>query len=64
MLEKERQNIAGHCQQTLCIQMFVDNIQQCFAFSPCGSSGKELDRQQDEQEVVANVSLLVEFNEE
>ena len=43
---------------------FVDNIQQCFAFAPCGSSGKELDRQQDEQEVVANVSLLVEFNEE
>ena len=30
----------------------------------CGSSGKELDRQQDEQEVVANVSLLVEFNGE
>ena len=28
----------------------------------CGSSGKELDRQQDEQEVVAKVSLLVEFN--
>ena len=27
----------------------------------CGSSGKELDRQQDEQEVVAKVSLLVEF---
>ena len=30
----------------------------------CGSSGKELDRQQDEQEVVAKVSLLVEFNGE
>jgi hypothetical protein len=28
----------------------------------CGSSGKELDRQQDEQEVVAKVSSLVEFN--
>ena len=28
----------------------------------CGGSGKELDRQQDEQEVVAKVSLLVEFN--
>ena len=28
----------------------------------CGSSGKELDRQQDEQEVVAKVSLLVEFD--
>ena len=30
----------------------------------CGSSGKELDRQPDEQEVVAKVSLLVEFNGE
>ena len=28
----------------------------------CGGSGKELDRQQDEQEVVAKVSLLVVFN--
>ena len=29
-----RQNIAGHCQQNVCIQKFVDNIQQCFAFTP------------------------------
>ena len=29
-----RQNIAGHCQQTFCIQNFVDNIKLCFAFTP------------------------------
>ena len=28
------QKIAGHCQQTFCIQKFVDYIQQCFAFTP------------------------------
>ena len=27
------QNIAGHCQQSFCIQKFVDNTQQCFAFT-------------------------------
>ena len=27
------QNIAGHCQQTFCIQKLADNIQQCFAFT-------------------------------
>ena len=34
MLEIYRQNIAGSCQQTLCFQQFVDNTQQCFAFTP------------------------------
>ena len=29
-----RQNIAGWCQQTFCFQKFVDNAQQCFAFTP------------------------------
>ena len=27
-------NIAGWCQQTFCFQKFVDNAQQCFAFTP------------------------------
>ena len=27
-------NIAGHCQQTLLNKKFVDNAQQCFAFTP------------------------------
>ena len=27
-------NIAGHCQQTLLYKKFVDNAQQCFAFTP------------------------------
>ena len=34
LLEVGTQNIAGHCQQTFCIQKFVDTIQQCFAFTP------------------------------
>ena len=29
-----RQNIAGWCLQTFGIQKFVDNAQQCFAFTP------------------------------
>ena len=29
-----RQNIAGHCQQTFCVQKFVDNNQQSFALTP------------------------------
>ena len=28
-----KQNIAGHCQQTFYFQKFVDNTQQCFAFT-------------------------------
>ena len=28
------QNIAGWYQQTFCFQKFVDNSQQCFAFTP------------------------------
>ena len=31
VLEVQRQNIAGHCQKTFCIQKFVDYTQQCFA---------------------------------
>ena len=34
LLEVIRQNIAGWCQQTYCFQKFVDNPQQCFAFTP------------------------------
>ena len=34
LLEVIRQIIAGWCQQTLCFQKFVDNAQQCFAFTP------------------------------
>ena len=35
LLEVIRQNIApGWCQQTFCFQKFVDNVQQCFAFTP------------------------------
>ena len=34
LLEVIRQNIAGCCQQTFCYQKFVDNAQQCFAFTP------------------------------
>ena len=26
--------IAGHCQQSFCFQKFVENAQQCFAFTP------------------------------
>ena len=26
--------MAGRCQQTFCFQKFVDNAQQCFAFTP------------------------------
>ena len=33
-LEVIRQNIVGGCQQTFCFQKFVDNTQQCFAFTP------------------------------
>jgi hypothetical protein len=33
LMEVIRQNIAGWCQQTLCIKKFVDNSQQCFAFT-------------------------------
>ena len=33
LLEVIRQNIAGWCQQTFCFQRFVDNAQQCFAFT-------------------------------
>ena len=29
-----RQNIVGCCQETFCFQKFVDNAQQCFAFTP------------------------------
>ena len=29
-----RQNIARCCQQIFCFQKFVDNAQQCFAFTP------------------------------
>ena len=36
------QNIAGCCQQTFCIQKFVDNTQQCFAFTE-GSSYSNVD---------------------
>ena len=28
------QKIAGCCQQTFCLQMFVDKARQCFAFTP------------------------------
>ena len=42
MLEAQRQNIADHCQQTFFIQKFVDNTQQCFAFTE-GSSYSNLD---------------------
>ena len=28
------QNIAGYCQQTFEYKQFVDNAQQCFAFTP------------------------------
>jgi hypothetical protein len=28
------QDIAGGCQQNFCLQKFVDNNQQCFAFTP------------------------------
>ena len=34
LLEVIRQNIAGWCQQTFCFEKFVDNAQQCFAFTP------------------------------
>ena len=34
LLDVIRQNIAWWCQQTFCSQMFVDNSQQCFAFTP------------------------------
>ena len=34
VLEVMRQNIATWCQQTFCIQKFVDNPQLCFAFTP------------------------------
>ena len=34
LLEVWRQNITGCCQQTFCFQNFVDNTQQCFAFTP------------------------------
>ena len=34
LLEVTRQNIAGWCQQTFCFLKFVDNTQQCFAFTP------------------------------
>ena len=27
-------NIAGRCQHTFCTKEFVDNAQQCFAFTP------------------------------
>ena len=30
-IEVQRQNIAGNCQQTFCIQKLVDIIQQCLA---------------------------------
>ena len=33
-LEGIRQNITGWCQQTFCFQKFVDNAEQCFAFTP------------------------------
>ena len=34
LLEMERQNIAGHCQQTFENKKFVDISQQCFALLP------------------------------
>ena len=34
LLEIIEQNIAGWCQQTFCFQKFVNNAQQCFAFTP------------------------------
>ena len=34
LLQLIRQNIAGWCQQIFCFQKFVDNAQQCFAFTP------------------------------
>ena len=34
LLEVIRQNINGWCQQTFCFHKFVDNDQQCFAFTP------------------------------
>ena len=33
-IEVQRQNIAGNCQQTFCIQKCVGNTQQYFAFTP------------------------------
>ena len=37
LLEVIGQNIAGWCQQTFCFQKFVENTQQCFAFTPQGN---------------------------
>ena len=34
MLEVIKQNINGWCEQNSCSQKFVDNTQQCFAFTP------------------------------
>ena len=34
LLEVIRQNIAGWFQHTFCFQKFINNIQQCFAFTP------------------------------
>ena len=34
LLKGIRQNIAGWCKQTFCIQKFVDNVQQYFALCP------------------------------
>ena len=34
IIEKIRRNIVGWCQQTFCFQKFLDNSQQCFAFTP------------------------------
>ena len=32
-LYQKLKNVTGRCQQTLCPKMFVDNNQQCFAFT-------------------------------
>ena len=34
LLEVIKQNIVGWCQQTFCFRKFVDNVQQCFVFTP------------------------------
>ena len=41
-LRHKRQYIARHCQQTFCIQKFVDNTKQYFAFTE-GSSYSNVD---------------------
>ena len=32
-LYQKLKNVTGRCQQTLCPKMFVDNNEQCFAFT-------------------------------